>query len=182
MSSELPLHLEALHKAKTESGLTFAQIAEKVGKPEVWTAAVFYGQARPDEETATAIVDAVLPGSNVMLQVRGAVERVAISPDIIVQELSGKGQSNLGVPGMVVRNQTVDSIPRDPVLYRFYEALMVYGQSYKSIIHEKFGDGIMSAIDFRTSVERKPDPKGDRVVIVMDGKFLPYSHTDAWGQ
>ena len=112
MSSELPIHLEALHKAKTESGLTFAQIADKVGKPEVWTAAVFYGQARPDEETAKAIVEAVLPGSNVMLHVRGAADRVAVSPDIIVQELAGKGQSNLGVPGMVVRNQTVETVPR----------------------------------------------------------------------
>lgn len=110
--SSLPLHLEALHKAKTDSRLTFAQIATKINKPEVWTAAVFYGQARPDEETAAAIVHAVLPGSNVMLQTRGSAERIAVSPDIIVQELAGMGQSNLGVGGMVLRNQGVESVPK----------------------------------------------------------------------
>lgn len=59
---------------------------------------------------------------------------------------------------------------QDPVLYRLYEVLVVYGWSYKALIQEKFGDGIMSAIDFRTSLVRKPDPKGDRVVITLDGK------------
>lgn len=96
---------------------------------------------------------------------------------------------------------------QDPVLYRLYEVLVVYGFSYKALIHEKvrrapslscllltsngtewdladlqFGDGIMSAIDFRTSVTRKADPKGDRVVITLDGKFLNYSTPEVWGR
>lgn len=116
MPTETPLHLLALQKAKSESGLTFAQLADKIAKPEVWTAAVFYGQARPDEETAAAIVNALTPGSNVMIQTPGSADRIAVSPDIMIQELSGKGQSNLGVQGMVVRNETVESVPRVCVL------------------------------------------------------------------
>lgn len=62
----------------------------------------------------------------------------------------------------------------DPVLYRFQEMVDVYGPSIKEIIHEKFGNGIMSAIDFSIDVQKKEDPKGDRVVIILEGKFLPY--------
>lgn len=87
----------------------------------------------------------------------------------------------MGVKGMITRGATFEVPPKDPVLYRLYEVLVVYGYSYKALIYEKFGDGIMSAIDFRTSLERKKDPKGDRVVITMDGKFLPYSDPSAWG-
>ncbi|SAM00058.1 hypothetical protein [Absidia glauca] len=64
--------------------------------------------------------------------------------------------------------------PTDPVLYRLYEIVQVYGYPIKAVIHEKFGDGIMSAIDFTASVEKVEDPKGDRVKLVLDGKFLPY--------
>jgi cyanate lyase len=87
-------------------------------------------------------------------------------------------------------------INQDPVMYRIYEAVMVYGMSYKAIIHEKvrpcypypgedhlmaqFGDGIMSAIDFRTSVTRKPDPRGDRVVITLDGKVSASGRARGW--
>ncbi|CEH12967.1 probable cyanate hydratase [Ceraceosorus bombacis] len=63
----------------------------------------------------------------------------------------------------------------DPVVYRLYEALLVYGHPIKALIHEKFGDGIMSAIDFTGSVEKEPNPKGDRVKITLNGKFLPYT-------
>ena len=66
------------------------------------------------------------------------------------------------------------AIPTDPVLYRFYEAINVYGETMKELIHEKFGDGIMSAIDFSMHIDKQPDPKGDRVVITWNGKFLPY--------
>ena len=62
----------------------------------------------------------------------------------------------------------------DPLIYRFYEITGVYGETFKEIIHERFGDGIMSAIDFTTTVEKQEDPKGDRVVITLNGKFLPY--------
>jgi len=64
--------------------------------------------------------------------------------------------------------------PTDPLVYRFYELVQVYGTTWKSLIQEEFGDGIMSAIDFDMTMERLPDPKGDRVKIVMSGKFLPY--------
>ncbi len=64
--------------------------------------------------------------------------------------------------------------PTDPLIYRFYELVMVYGTTWKELIQEEFGDGIMSAIDFEMSMERQPDPKGDRVKIAMSGKFLPY--------
>jgi cyanate lyase len=68
-------------------------------------------------------------------------------------------------------NQTV---PTDPVIYRLYEIMGVYGETIKALIHEKFGDGIMSAIDFSMNIDREEDPKGDRVVVTMSGKFLPY--------
>jgi cyanate lyase len=66
------------------------------------------------------------------------------------------------------------SIPTDPLIYRFYELVAVYGSTFKELIHEEFGDGIMSAIDFRMDISRELDPKGDRVKINLSGKFLPY--------
>jgi cyanate lyase len=65
-------------------------------------------------------------------------------------------------------------VPTDPLIYRFYELVQVYGTSWKELIQEEFGDGIMSAIDFDMSIERQPDPKGDRVKLTLSGKFLPY--------
>ena len=67
-----------------------------------------------------------------------------------------------------------DLVSKDPLIYRFYEIAYVYGGAIKEVIHEKFGDGIMSAIDFTMDVEKEEDPKGDRVVVTMNGKFLPY--------
>jgi cyanate lyase len=64
--------------------------------------------------------------------------------------------------------------PTDPLIYRFYELVQVYGTTWKALIEEEFGDGIMSAIDFDMAISRKPDPKGDRVEFTMSGKFLPY--------
>jgi cyanate lyase len=71
---------------------------------------------------------------------------------------------------------TTQMPPTDPVIYRFYELVMVYGQTWKALIEEEYGDGIMSAIDFDMEMERKPDPKGDRVKITMSGKFLSYKY------
>ena len=68
--------------------------------------------------------------------------------------------------------------PTDPLLYRFYEMVMVNGPAWKALIEEEFGDGIMSAIDFDFAIERQPNPKGDRVKITMSGKFLPYKYYD----
>jgi cyanate lyase len=66
------------------------------------------------------------------------------------------------------------AVPTDPLIYRFYELVQVYGTTWKELIQEEFGDGIMSAIDFDMSIERQPDQKGDRVKLTLSGKFLPY--------
>ena len=71
------------------------------------------------------------------------------------------------------------AVPTDPTIYRFYEVLQVYGGAIKALIHEQFGDGIMSAINFSVDVQKKPHPSGDRVVVTFDGKFLPYDWTAA---
>ena len=72
------------------------------------------------------------------------------------------------------RGSLPTAIPTDPLIYRFYELVQVYGTTWKELIQEEFGDGIMSAIDFDMSIERQPDPKGDRVKLTLSGKFLPY--------
>ncbi len=70
------------------------------------------------------------------------------------------------------------AVPVDPTIYRFYELIQVYGPAFKALIHEEFGDGIMSAINFRADIKRVADPAGDRVRITLDGKFLPYQFDD----
>ena len=72
------------------------------------------------------------------------------------------------------RGSLPTAIPTDPLIYRFYELVQVYGTTWKELIQEEFGDGIMSAIDFDMSIERQPDQKGDRVKLTLSGKFLPY--------
>jgi cyanate lyase len=72
------------------------------------------------------------------------------------------------------RGSLPTTVPTDPLIYRFYELVSVYGTTFKALIHEEFGDGIMSAIDFRMEITREPNPAGDRVNISMSGKFLPY--------
>jgi cyanate lyase len=72
------------------------------------------------------------------------------------------------------RGSLPTAVPTDPLIYRFYELISVYGTTWKEMIHEEFGDGIMSAIDFDMTLERQPDQKGDRVKLTMSGKFLPY--------
>ena len=72
------------------------------------------------------------------------------------------------------RGSLPTAVPTDPLIYRFYELVQVYGTTWKALIQDEFGDGIMSAIDFEMSFERQPDPKGDRVKVSMSGKFLPY--------
>jgi len=72
------------------------------------------------------------------------------------------------------RGSLPSTVPTDPLIYRFYELVQVYGTTWKELIQEEFGDGIMSAIDFDMTIERQPDPKGDRVKLTLSGKFLPY--------
>lgn len=80
----------------------------------------------------------------------------------------------LGLQVVPYKGSLPTAVPTDPLIYRFYELVSVYGTTFKELIHEEFGDGIMSAIDFRMDLKREPDPAGDRVQIVMSGKFLPY--------
>ncbi|MBE9064858.1 cyanase [cf. Phormidesmis sp. LEGE 11477] len=132
--------------AKKEKGLSFADLEAKLGFDEVWIASVFYRQASASEEEAGKMV-----------------EMLGLGPDVAeaLTECPVKG----GLDPLV---------PTDPLIYRFYEIMQVYGMPVKAVVHEKFGDGIMSAIDFSIDVEREEDPKGDRVKVIMCGKFLPY--------
>ena len=136
---------EKLLSAKRKKDITFAHIGEGLNRNEVWIAALFYRQA-------TATKEEVAKLAKVLDLSTSELEELSICP------LKG------GLP----------TVPTDPLIYRFYEIMQVYGDPIKAIIHEKFGDGIMSAIDFTLSVDKENDPKGDRVKITMNGKFLPY--------
>jgi cyanate lyase len=137
---------EQLLAAKKEKGITFEDLEKVVGRDETWIASVIYRQASADLEEATKIVTTLgLPES--------MAEILTIPP---------------------LKGSLDPQIPTDPLIYRFYEIMQVYGMPIKAIIHEKFGDGIMSAIDFSIEVDKIDDPKGDRVRVVMCGKFLPY--------
>ncbi|MGB3135377.1 MAG: cyanase [Nodosilinea sp.] len=137
---------ETLLAAKKAAGLSFADLEAKVGCDEVWIASVFYRQASASVEEATKIIEAI--GADASL-----VEALAECP---------------------VKGGLDPVVPTDPLIYRFYEIMQVYGMPIKAVVHEKFGDGIMSAIDFTIDVEKEADPKGDRVKVIMNGKFLPY--------
>ncbi len=90
-------------------------------------------------------------------------------------EILGLGADVAAALQEIPTKGSLDStVPVDPLIYRFHEITQVYGTTLKAIIHEMFGDGIMSAIDFELDVQKKEDPKGDRVVVTMNGKFLPY--------
>jgi cyanate lyase len=136
---------QKLLAAKKKKEMTFADLGKIVNRDEVWVAALFYGQARASEEEAAKL------GSGLGLE-KDLCDKLTDFP--------AKGLGPL--------------VPTDPLIYRFYEIMQVYGMPMKSVIHEKFGDGIMSAIDFTLTIDKENDPKGDRVVVTMNGKFLPY--------
>ena len=133
-------------KAKKTHGWTWAEIAAKLGHAPVWTCAACLGQMSMTEETAAKA--AALFG---LTEDEAAL--LAEAP---------------------YRGSLPTAVPTDPLIYRFYELVQVYGTTWKEMIHEEFGDGIMSAIDFDMTLERQPDQKGDRVKMTMSGKFLPY--------
>jgi len=136
---------EKLLNAKKQKGLTFADLEKELGRDEVWIAALFYRQASASREEAEKLAAAL-----------------DLEPDV-AETLTECPTKGLG-----------PAVPTDPLVYRLYEIMQVYGMPLKAVIHEKFGDGIMSAIDFTLDVDREPDPKGDRVRVTMSGKFLPY--------
>lgn len=110
------------------------------------------------------------------------ISSVALGQNSLVPEDAAKFASYLGLSADVEKELSVcpmkamdtDIVSKDPLIYRFYEIAYVYGGAIKEVIHEKFGDGIMSAIDFTCDIAKQEDPKGDRVVVTMNGKFLPY--------
>jgi cyanate lyase len=131
---------------KLAKKLKWSQLAEAVGHSKEWTTAALLGQMTLTTEQAAKV--------GAMLDL----------PDEAITQLQV-------VP---YKGSLPTSVPTDPLIYRFYELINVYGTTFKALIHEEFGDGIMSAIDFSMDITREPDPKGDRVHIVMSGKFLPY--------
>jgi len=95
-------------------------------------------------------------------------------PADAVAEILGLGAEVSTALQMFPHKTWSQTVPTDPVIYRWYEIVGVYGETIKELIHEKFGDGIMSAIDFTMDIDKQEDPKGDRVVVTLNGKFLPY--------
>ena len=137
---------EMIVAAKISKGIKWADVAKEIGLSKEWVTAGCLGQMTFDAEQAGKIGKLFgLPAEAVKL----------------LQVVPYKGS----LP---------TAVPTDPLIYRFYELVNVYGTTFKELIHEEFGDGIMSAIDFKMDLTREADPKGDRVKIVMSGKFLPY--------
>jgi cyanate lyase len=137
---------EAVRAAKARLGVTWAQLAEAVGRPPAWTTSALLGQQPMSAAEAGAAASLLDLDADVQQALRLQPTRGALDA----------------------------AVPVDPTIYRFYEVLQVYGPTLKELIHEEFGDGIMSAVNFRLGIERVPDPAGDRVVVTLDGKFLPY--------
>ncbi len=140
--------IEAIVLTKKDKGLTWEGIANEIGMGTVWTTSACLGMNSMPEEPAKK-----------MCEYLGL-------PDAALVAL------------MEFPTKTWDKeIPQDPLIYRLYEVVGVYGDTLKEVIQEKFGDGIMSAIDFTMDVEKEENPKGDRVILTLNGKFLPYK---AW--
>jgi len=137
---------EKIISTKVSKGIKWEDVAQKVGLSKEWTTAACLGQMPLDAKSA-AIVGEIF-------------------------HLNEDEQKWLQV--VPYRGSLPTPVPTDPVIYRWYEVVSVYGTTIKELIHEEFGDGIMSAIDFSMSIDRQPDPKGDRVKVVLSGKFLPY--------
>lgn len=144
-NTELSAITIKLLEAKKAKGVTFAALEQAIGRDEVWLAAVIYRQASASEDEASKLLQALGLSADLM-------------PELTASSVKGLGPI----------------VPTDPLLYRFYEIMQVYGMPMKEVIHEKFGDGIMSAIDFTLDIEKEVDPKGDRVKVTMNGKFLSY--------
>jgi cyanate lyase len=136
---------EAILQAKFEKGLKWGEIAKAAGLSAEYTCSACLGMNHLDKQNADAVATVLDLGD----EVSAALQRFP--------------------------HKTWDqTVPTDPVIYRWYEIVGVYGETIKELIHEKFGDGIMSAIDFSMTIDKQQDPKGDRVVVTLNGKFLPY--------
>src|SRR5262245_31713539 len=137
---------EKIITTKVAKGLRGTQIAESIGQSKEWTTAALLGQMQMTREQA---------------------EKAA--------EIFGLTNEECAWLQVVpYKGSLPTAVPTDPLIYRLYELVNVYGTTIKELIHEEFGDGIMSAIDFSMDIQREPDPLGDRVNIVLSGKFLQY--------
>ena len=136
---------ELIIAARIRQGLSWADIAERLDSPLVWTVAALLGQHPVPADKAVLVCEVLGLGD-------GVVESLMRQPTRVAD----------------------DAAASDPTIYRFHEALAVYGPALKELIHEEFGDGIMSAINFTVDIARRSDPDGDRVVVTFDGKFLDY--------
>ena len=137
---------ESILAAKVRKGIKWKEVAELIGLSKEWTTAACLGQMTFDKIQAEKIGQ--------------------------LFELSDEAVAWLQI--VPYKGSLPTAVPADPLIYRWYELISVYGTTIKELIHEEFGDGIMSAIDFSMDIQRQPDPKGDRVKVMLSGKFLPY--------
>ena len=137
---------DMIQSAKILKGIKWSQIAAVVGQSKEWSTAACLGQMAMTKQQAEAVGELL--------------------------ELSDEAIAWLQI--VPYKGSLPTEVPTDPLIYRWYELVNVYGTTLKELIHEEFGDGIMSAIDFSMDLQRENDPKGDRVSVVMSGKFLPY--------
>ena len=136
---------DAILEAKFAKGLKWADVAGAAGMSAEYTCSACLGMNHLDKPQADAVAAVLDLGAEV---------------SEALQQFPNKSWNQL--------------VPTDPVIYRWYEMVNVYGETIKEIIHEKFGDGIMSAIDFTMNIDKQEDPNGDRVLVTISGKFLPY--------
>jgi cyanate lyase len=137
---------DLIYAAKVRKGIKWASVASELKLSKEWTTAACMGQMTLTAEQAATV---------------GRMFDLPEDAIALLQVVPYKGS----LP---------TAVPTDPLIYRWYEIVSVYGITIKELIHEEFGDGIMSAIDFSMDITREPDPKGDRVKVVLSGKFLPY--------
>ena len=137
---------DMIQSPKILKGIKWSQIAEVVGQSKEWSTAACLGQMAMTKQQAEAVGELL--------------------------ELTDEAIAWLQI--VPYKGSLPTEVPTDPLIYRWYELVSVYGTTLKELIHEEFGDGIMSAIDFSMDLQRENDPKGDRVSVVMSGKFLPY--------
>ena len=137
---------EQIIAAKVAKGLKWADVAAKVGMSKEWTTAACLGQMTLSAEQA----------------------------DIVAAIFGLDDEAKKWLQVVPYKGSLPTTLPTDALIYRLYEVINVYGLTMKELIHEEFGDGIMSAIDFSMDIQREADPKGDRVNVVLSGKFLPY--------
>src|ERR1700691_2239481 len=131
---------------KVTKSIKWSEVAKKVGHSKEWVTAAGLGQMQMTAKQAAIV---------------GKIFELPSEAVLLLQTVPYKGS-------------LATAMPTDPLIYRWYEVVNVYGTTIKELIHEEFGDGIMSAIDFSMDIAREPDPKGDRVKVLLSGKFLPY--------